>query len=170
MARGGKRPGSGRPKGTEAKFTKDMRTQLVRFNERMEGEEGDDVDLPGSASRLMRPEEILLRVSNGMKQPNGKDFSSIQFQAAVALLPYSIAKPASVSIHHVARTDSRQFTDDELERIADSGRSGAGTFAASESPLLTTSMVRGGFGALGDEAGEASPPADLRIRTIVEDA
>jgi hypothetical protein len=166
MARGGARPGSGRPKGTEAKFSGKMREQLREFNDRMNGE----ADLPGSVNRLMRPEEIILRVANGLKAPGNKEFTPIQFQAAVALLPYSIAKPASVSIHHVQRTDIRQYTDEELERIANTGSGGGGTFTASESPLLTLDMVRDRSSPDGDEAGEASPAADDRVATFVGDA
>lgn len=168
--RGGKRTGAGRPKGTEKKFTSQMRHQLHRFNDRMEAETGESDDLPGSVTRLMRPEEIILRISNGMKQPNGQPFTSLQFQAAQALLPYSIAKPASVSIHHVQRTDSRQYTDEELERIANASRGSNGTFAAAESPLLALDVVRDGDATDGSETSEAPSLTDFGITTTLGDA
>jgi hypothetical protein len=152
MPRGGFRLGAGRKAGggntTGANYATAKSKALIQFNAVI------------NASDLLRPEEILLRVANGIPNPDGGPWSPDVIDAAKALLPYSLAKPASVSIHHVTRTDRRQYTDEELERIADTGSRGGGTFSSTESPLLLAGVVRNRVGTDGPEAGEAPPAAN----------
>ena len=140
MPRGGARPGAGRKK--VGALTRPE--ALKKFNEAM-----------ASSDTLLRPEEILFRVANGISSPDGDPWTAAEVDAAKALLPYSIAKPASVSINHVTRTDIRQHTDAELEHIVNKRTSGGGTFAASESPLFIIDVQRGNTSPDGAEAGEA---------------
>ena len=146
MPRGGPRLGAGRKKNGTNVLNAQKRHALAKFNDRLEEIE---------SIQLLRPEEILLRVANNLPRPDGAAWTALELDAAKALLPYSIAKPASVNIHHVQRTDIRQHTDEELEQIAHSGRSGAGTYSAAQSPFLTVGMVRDSASADGDDTGEA---------------
>ena len=148
MPRGGARKGAGRKKDSSNAFTAQKRAALQRFNDKL-----DEAEV--TPMKLLRPEEILFMICNGMPRPDGQPWTPMQYSAAVALIPYSIAKPASVQIHQVQRSDSRQFSDEELERIAFQGPSSAGNFAAAQSPLLPDVLVRGSTGADGDETGEA---------------
>lgn len=151
MPRGGARQGAGRKKGGSNKLTKQKIGALQRFNDKLDEVERVEPD----AFKLLRPEEILFRVANGLPRPDGLEWTPMQLRAAEVLVPYSIAKPASVQIHHVQRSDSRQFTDEELERIAHAGSGSTGTFAASESPLFPSGLGLCGPGTARDEAGEA---------------
>lgn len=145
MPRGGVREGAGRKKPVVPTKVQALRA----FNAAL-----------GETAELMRPEEILLRAANNLQSPDGTPWTQAQIDAAKALLPYSIAKPASVAIHHVTRTDTRQFTDAELEHIANRGTGSGGAFATTESPLLITSVVRNGPGPDGADASSASSTAD----------
>ena len=157
MPRGGARQGAGRKKGGSNKLTKQKIDALQRFNDKL-----DDAEkvVEAETFRLMRPEEILFLVSNGLPRPDGGEWTPMQLRAAEVLIPYSIAKPASVQIHHVQRSDSRQFTDEELERIANTGGSSQGAFAAAESPLFLDGLGLLGTGTGGDDPGETPSPAD----------
>ena len=147
MPRGGPRLGAGRKKNGTNVLNAQKRHALGKFNDRL-----DEIE----SIQLLRPEEILLRVANNLPRPDGAAWTALELDAAKALLPYSIAKPASVSIHHVERREIDQYTDEELERIAFSGRSSTGTFSASESPFLPLGLVRESLVSDGDETGETS--------------
>ena len=152
MPQGGARPGAGRKKGSSNVFNAQKKQALQRFNDKLDA--ADTVPF-----KLLRPEDILFRIANGLPRPDNQPWTTLQYQAACALVPYSIAKPASVQIHQVQRTDARTYTDEELLRIIDGGGGGGGIFGASQSPLLTAGVVSDSVGPFGDETGEA-PPAD----------
>ena len=142
--------GAGRKKGSSNVFNAQKREALKRFNDKLDAAE----TVP---FKLLRPEDILFRIANGLPRPDGKNWTALQYQAACSLVPYSIAKPASVQIHQVQRTDARTYTDEELLRIIDGGTGSSGIFGASQSPLLALDLVPDSTGPLGDEAGEAPP-------------
>ena len=150
MAQGGARLGAGRKKGSSNVFNAQKREALKRFNDKLDAAESVPF-------KLLRPEDILFRIANGLPRPDGKDWTALQYQAACSLVPYSIAKPASVQIHQVQRTDARTYTDEELLRIIDGSGGGSGIFGASQSPLLTAGVVSDSPGDAWDEASEASP-------------
>ena len=152
MPSGGPRKGAGRPKASSNAFTLQKQRALHRFNDKLDDVEKLRIEDVKPALKTFRPEEILFMVANGMPNPNtGRAFSAEQVQAASVLIPYSIAKPASVQIHQVQRLESRQYSDEELERIAFATGGSGGAFAAAESPLFPTRLLSGSAETDGDD-------------------